>query len=96
MYTTSAHTTTAMTVEDVFEAIERIKQLPIEPFKKWMIDNGGDPDRGWVLFLPKSEWGTLYDSLPQYVKLSDKVTAPLLLPVHTTTGTVNDLYPFSG
>jgi hypothetical protein len=71
-----------LTLDTIYAAIERIKQLPPEPFKQWMLENGGDPDRGWVLLLPKEEYEGL--NLPSYVKLSSHISEPIMLPIGQT------------
>lgn len=68
---------TTLTYEDILKVKQLIAELPPEPFKTWMLENGSDPDRGWVLVLPIGEFEAVHP-LPPYVRLSRVVTKPVM------------------
>ena len=77
--TATAGTETVMDMKAMQDAIELIKNLPPEPIKKWMLDNGFNPDEGDIVFWPYGDADVFGGyCLPDYVKLSRLIDEPFV------------------
>ena len=95
MYMYTQNATTAITTPDsentvTLETImEAAKKVPPDPVREWMVSEGCDPDKGWVLVWPRdrpANWGRY--GPPGYVMLSLLVASPLLMNKNLVEGGV--------
>lgn len=68
--------TTSFTIQDVLDAVKRIPKCPIA---EAMRAAGCDPDKGWVLILPRTMNLELGDYPPRYVRFSTLVDCAVMV-----------------
>lgn len=78
--TASTSSITTPTLADIDRARKLIESIPPEPLAEYMRDEGYPPAL-WIMVLPRSmvNPGAISAVLPDYVRVSDLVTAPVFV-----------------